>query len=400
MVVIGITGLFIIFEAVVQVDVPSVPLICVGYGFGASFVALFAQLGGGIYTKAADVGADLVGKIEQGLDEDDPRNPAVVADLVGDNVGDCAGRGADLFESIAAEIVSAMILGSMLAEESQVDVTGFICFPLVVHAFDLVVSSFGIWVVYMLPQSSFESREPMKILKIGYYSAQLAALGVFYLLCQSLLNPLNYEGAGNKFFGCGLLGMCCCFLSILITQYYTDYAYYPVNSIARSSTTGHATNIITGISVGMESTGMPVVVVCVALLGSYYLGDSTGLTHGGLFGTAVATMGMLSTAVYVLSMDFFGPIADNAGGIVEMAEEPERVRVITDLLDSVGDTTKAATKGYAVVSASLACFLLFRAFMDEVDKAYGYSESEEKFTVVDIAVPEVFISGFMGSMLV
>eukprot|EP00937_MAST-01D_sp_MAST-1D-sp2_P005686 g5686.t1 len=407
MVVLGITFLYCIIEQFVvdnqrmEEHPEEVPIYIVGYGFGASFVALFAQLGGGIYTKAADVGADLVGKVEQDLDEDDPRNPAVVADLVGDNVGDCAGRGADLFESIAAEIVSAMVLGGTMAKHAGLAPGGFLMFPMAVHGFDLVVSAIGTAFAYFLPASTYAAREPMALLKKGYYAAMVSAAGCMYISCQWLLHVPGTDSAWNYFL-CGLLGMATALAVVVITQYYTDYIHYPVRSIGQASVTGHATNIITGSAVGLESTALPTLTVCTALLCSYHLGQASGITDkatglpaGGLYGTAVATMGMLSSAVFVLTMDFFGPIADNAGGIVEMGEQPEEVREITDLLDAVGNTTKAATKGFAVGSAALACFLLFSAFMDEVSMYTG-----QPFKQVDIAVPEVFVGGMLGAALV
>lgn len=413
MVVFGLSSLYVLGESymVAKGDELKISMIMIGYGFGASFVALFAQLGGGIYTKASDVGADLVGKIEQNLDEDDPRNPAVVADLVGDNVGDCAGRGADLFESIAAEIIASMILGSSLLEMNKGpdgllsgNEYGFIAFPLVIHACDLLISTFGVGVVMLLPESFYDDRDPLKILKIGFFSSELVSAGSFYVICHFLLGA-NKDGTTNhgrvlRFTACGWIGIVTCVLSMLIAEYYTDYRYRPVRNIGASSETGHATNIITGLAMGMESCGFPILLVTVSLLGAYYCGESTELAYGGLFGTAVATMGMLSTAVYVLSMDFFGPITDNAGGIVEMAGEPEHVREITDSLDAVGNTTKAATKGYAIVSACLACFLLFRAFMDEVNMMAGTSGTAAAFEIVDIAKPEVFVAGLLGGCLV
>jgi H(+)-translocating pyrophosphatase len=399
MVVFGLSALYVLGEnyLVGKGDELKISMIMIGYGFGASFVALFAQLGGGIYTKASDVGADLVGKIEQNLDEDDPRNPAVVADLVGDNVGDCAGRGADLFESIAAEIIASMILGSsLIAKNPTIEANyGFIAFPLVIHACDLLISSFGVLVVMLLPESFYDDRDPLKILKIGFFAAEIVSAASFYVICWVLLGP--DQGQILRFTGCGWIGIVTCIFSMLIAEYYTDYHYRPVRAIGASSETGHATNIITGLAMGMESCGFPILLVAVALLSAFYLGESTGLVYGGLFGTAVATMGMLSTAVYVLSMDFFGPITDNAGGIVEMAEEPADVREITDALDAVGNTTKAATKGYAIVSACLACFLLFRAFTDEVNMMSG---GATLFDTVDISKPEVFIAGLLGGCLV
>jgi len=417
LVLLGICMLYCIFQAtmgqtlgadgqVLAAGLPAhkIPLLLVGYGFGASFVALFAQLGGGIYTKAADVGADLVGKVEAGIPEDDPRNPAVIADLVGDNVGDCAGRGADLFESIAAEIVSAMILGGVLTQSTKMtsggaDATGYVLFPLAVHAMDIVVSSIG---VMMVQTSAGANEKPMTVLKRGWFiSVSLSIVG-FFFISYTLLSLDQAPDAWWHFALCGMVGIAACFAFIQITQHFTDDDFAPVRSIAKASATGDGTNVIAGLAVGMESTGMPVLAIVAAILSSYKLGtnsglvDAAGLPAGGLFGTAVATMGMLSTAVYVLAMDVFGPIADNAGGIVEMdPAQPERVRAITDRLDAVGNTTKAITKGYAVGSAALACFLLFSAFMDEVHQYSG-----KVFKVVDISVPEVFCGGMLGAMLV
>lgn len=413
LVVLGITSLYILLETLFVgpgkqlANNEQVPMLMVGYGFGASFVALFAQLGGGIFTKAADVGADLVGKVEVGIPEDDPRNPAVIADLVGDNVGDCAGRGADLFESIAAEMIAAMILGGTLcvqsANISDEERRGFVLFPLVVHAFDLIVSLIGIFSVLFRSGAGDHMifGSPLDVLKRGYYLAGVLAFVVFGCSCKVLLNPVRAPEAWMHFFMCGVCGMVAGLLSVLVTQYYTDTQFRPVRSIADASNTGHATNIIAGLSVGMESTAIPVCVVSAAILSSFWLGKSSGLVTltgeptGGLFGTAVATMGMLSTAVYVLAMDFFGPIADNAGGIVEMSNQPVRVREITDMLDAVGNTTKAATKGFAIGSAALACFLLFSAYMDEVHAFSGLP-----FTSLDITQPEVFVPGLLGAMLV
>ncbi|BDA47219.1 K(+)-insensitive pyrophosphate-energized proton pump [Coccomyxa sp. Obi] len=379
----------------------DIPLLLVGYGFGASFVALFAQLGGGIYTKAADVGADLVGKVEQNIPEDDPRNPAVIADLVGDNVGDCAARGADLFESIAAEVISAMILGGTMAKKAGIeDASGFIMFPLVVHTMDLVVSAAGILSVgsksSAKPNQAIE--DPYDVIKGGYKVAVLLSIAAFIASCRLLLYSAVAPAAWMHFAGCGMVGIANAYAFVWIAQYYTDYKFKPVRVIAEASTTGHATNIIAGVGLGLESTALPVLVMSAALIASYWLGNTSGLTESnadGLFGTAVATMGMLSTAAYVLTMDVFGPISDNAGGIVEMSQQPDSVREITDLLDAVGNTTKATTKGYAIGSAGLASFLLFTAFLDEVATFSG-----QPFDQVDIATPEVFIGGLLGAMLV
>ncbi|KAL7087801.1 hypothetical protein ACP275_13G090700 [Erythranthe tilingii] len=410
MAVLGIAILYSTFYVWLGVDSPGgmkitdLPLLLVGYGFGASFVALFAQLGGGIYTKAADVGADLVGKVEQGIPEDDPRNPAVIADLVGDNVGDCAARGADLFESIAAEIISAMILGGSMAQRCKIeDPSGFILFPLVVHSFDLIISSVGIFSIRGTRDSGVISvpEDPMAILEKGYSITIVLAVLTFGLSTRWMLYTEQAPSAWFNFALCGLVGITTAYIFVWITKYYTDYKHEPVRTLALASTTGHGTNIIAGVSLGLESTALPVLVISTSIIAAYWLGQTSGLVDesgnptGGLFGTAVATMGMLSTAAYVLTMDMFGPIADNAGGIVEMSQQPASVREITDVLDAVGNTTKATTKGFAIGSAALASFLLFSAYMDEVS-----TFSHLPFAQVDIAIPEVFVGGLLGSMLI
>ena len=366
----------------------EVPFLIVGYGFGASFVALFAQLGGGIYTKAADVGSDLVVKVEKGIPEDDPRNPAVIADLVGDNVGDCAGRGADLFESTAAENIGAMILGVALYP-----IFGLqgIFFPMVARAFGLIASIIGI----MSARMKNEKESPMAALNRSYYiTSILAAIG-FYASTRWLLHSDKYPNASLLFFLAGLVGIATSILIVWITIYYTESTYRPVKSIAKASQTGHATNIISGFAVALEATVLPVVVLSLALLSSFKLGSMTSIPHGGLYGTAVATMGMLATAAYVLAMDNFGPITDNAGGIAAMSNSGEDVRKRTDKLDAVGNTTKALTKGYAIGSAALAAFLLFSAYLDEVALYKGI-----KVITVDLAKIDVFVGALIGAMLI
>ena len=389
----GVGGLFAVINNFVppglapDVWAQRIPYLIVGYGFGASFVALFAQLGGGIYTKAADVGADLVGKVEAGIPEDDPRNPAVIADLVGDNVGDCAGRGADLFESIAAENIGAMILGVILF--SQFGIAG-ILFPLVIGGLGLLCSIIGVMSV-----RTREDADPMQALNRGYYVTAALVTIVFFFATRWLLNPISAPDAWWHFFICGLIGIATSIAFVFITQYYTEYRYRPVLGIAEASQTGPATNIIAGLAVGMESTVLPVITIAIAIIASYHLGEASGVAQAGLFGTAVATMGMLGTAGYILAMDVFGPITDNAGGIVEMSKQPEEIRNITDRLDSVGNTTKALTKGYAIGSAALAAFLLFSAYLDEVRNYRGGVPIK-----VDLARPEVFVAGLLGAMLV
>ncbi|MFH1221114.1 MAG: sodium-translocating pyrophosphatase [Candidatus Eisenbacteria bacterium] len=402
----GVTGLYAIvgkFSNLSATAPEKIPLLIVGYGFGASFVALFAQLGGGIYTKAADVGADLVGKVEAGIPEDDPRNPAVIADLVGDNVGDCAGRGADLFESTAAENIGAMILGASLAAAAQkqgmafsAGIVGVMMFPLVARAFGIVASIVGVMAVRM---DKAEKMDPMEALNRGYYVAVVLAVIAFGGATYWLLNSPQAPNAWWHFFICGIVGVLTSVAFVYITQYYTEYRYRPVKSIAEASQTGPATNIIAGLSVGFECVAVPAVVMGGALLASYFLGQSAfpkdSGVFGGLFGTAVATMGMLATAAYILAMDTFGPITDNAGGIVEMSQQPENIRKKTDRLDAVGNTTKALTKGYAVGSAALAAFLLFQAYMEEVANYAG-----KKMEFVNLANPVVFVGALLGAMLV
>jgi len=385
----GVGGLFVLFGG--MHDYEHVPLQIVGFGFGASFVALFAQLGGGIYTKAADVGADLVGKVEAGIPEDDPRNPAVVADLVGDNVGDCAGRGADLFESTAAENVGAMILGIALY---PVFGMGGILFPLLARAFGLIATIVGVMVV-----RCDEDEDPMNGLNRGYLVTTVFAMIGFGIAVWLLLTPVaGSTVAVNKLylFAAGLIGIATAYAFVWITQYYTEYRYRPVREIAEASRTGPATNIITGLAVGFECTGAPVVVISIALLAAFFCGTSAlgGIPGAGLYGTAIATMGMLAPCAYILAMDTFGPITDNAGGIIEMSKQPESIRQKTDRLDAVGNTTKALTKGYAIGSAALAAFLLFSAYLGEVKKITGGEMG------VDLTQVPVFVGGLLGATLV
>jgi K(+)-stimulated pyrophosphate-energized sodium pump len=388
----SLLGVGIIFLAFGGLQNPTlVPFEIVGFGFGASFVALFAQLGGGIYTKAADVGADLVGKVEAGIPEDDPRNPAVIADLVGDNVGDCAGRGADLFESTAAENIGAMILAIVLF--GRFGILG-ILFPFVARGFGLIASIIGITTVRL----KNEKEDPMQALNRGYLIAAVCAAAGFYVAVRYLLRNNLW------FFSAGIIGMLNCYVFVWVTQYYTEYRYRPVLSIAKASLTGGATNIITGLAVGMESTAMPVVAIAASILASYYCGLHAlpGQRGAGLYGTAIATMGMLSTAAYILAMDTFGPITDNAGGILEMSGAPEEIRDRTDRLDAVGNTTKALTKGYAIGSAALAAFLLFSAYLDEIGELVRQKTGNLAFVFerVDISKPAVFVASLIGACLV
>ena len=376
-----------------QVDQFNLVVSIVGFGFGASLVALFAQLGGGIFTKAADVGADLVGKVEAGIPEDDPRNPAVVADLVGDNVGDCAGRGADLFESTAAENIGAMVLGVALFPAFGI---AGIVFPLVARSFGVLASIVGVLVV-----RAREDEAPMSALNRGYLVTTVLAAALFGFAAWAMLQPagdIDPIAPGPQaadpstwvfYWLCGIVGMITAFAYVWITQYYTEARYRTVREIAKASETGPATNIISGFSVGLEATWLPILVVSAALLVSFWLGTITGIPFGGLYGTAIATMGMLATAAYILAMDTFGPIVDNGAGIIEMSGMSAEARRNMDKLDAAGNTTKALTKGYAVGSAALAAFLLFSAYLQEAG-----------IDSVDMAKPEVFVGGFIGAALV
>jgi K(+)-stimulated pyrophosphate-energized sodium pump len=392
------------------------PFLIVGYGFGASFVALFAQLGGGIYTKAADVGSDLVGKVEAGIPEDDPRNAGVIADLVGDNVGDCAGRGADLFESTAAENIGAMILGGAVFLFAQKmgwpHPEAWIFFPLVIRAFGLVST-----IVAMFFIRGKEDENPMNILNRGYWVTTILSAISLAFVTNVMMNTSGAVGANNipawiYFFGCGVVGLATSIAFVYITQYYTAGNFRPVREIAEASKTGPATNIIAGMSVGFETTAVTAIAIGVAILASNWLGSQAGLVVdgkniGGIFGTAVATMGMLMTTAYVLAMDTFGPITDNAGGIAEFSRAEAGARDITDRLDAVGNTTKALTKGYAIASASLAAFLLFSAYIDKVNLILGNqiaagtrSAADGLMTSVNLADVNVFVAALLAAMLV
>src|SRR6202789_618626 len=398
----GVGSLFFFFGGLT--DPQHVPYQLVGFGFGASLVALFAQLGGGIYTKAADVGADLVGKVEAGIPEGDPRNPAVIADLVGDNVGDCAGRGADIFESTAAENVGAMILGAALFPVFGIK---GILFPLIVLAINLIASVVGVFVV-----STREDEDPMRALNRGFYVTSILALAGFGGIVYKMLNGPGVQPGYLSL--CVVIGLVTAFLFVWITQYYTESRYRPVQSIAEASLTGPATNIIRGLAVGMETPAMPVIVISAALLLSYYFGvrgleDATISDYAkGIYGTAIATMGMLSSAAYILAMDTFGPITDNAGGIIEMSDQPHSVREKTDKLDAAGNTTKALTKGYAIGSAALAAFLLFSAYLETVHGivAQRFQDAGQvldpnwSFTNINLASVPVFVGALLGAMLI
>jgi len=381
---IGVTAIYFGYGGY---DNPGIaPHLIVGFGFGASFVALFAQLGGGIYTKAADMGADLVGKVEKGIPEDDPRNAAVIADLVGDNVGDCAGRGADLFESTAAENIGAMVLGVTIFMATG-EVT-WILFPLVVRAFGLIASMVGILSVKIRGNEN-----PMNALNRGYF-VTVGISAVMMVVTVYLMLSTNAQWAYLAV--AGLVGIIASIAIVYVTQYYTEGRYRPVKSIMEASKTGPATNMVTGVAVGFESTLPTVLIIGISLLLSYWLGTLTGLPGAGAFGTAVATMGMLMVCPYILTEDTFGPITDNANGVNEMAGSGPEIRKITDRLDAVGNTTKALTKGYAMVSAGLAAFLLFETYLERA----AFLRGDTVNMVVDLSRVDVFVGALIAAMVV
>lgn len=389
-----VTGMFVIGLGILAVSIMSILVYAgiadwsalVGLGFGGSLISVFARLGGGIFTKAADVGADLVGKVEAGIPEDDPRNPAVIADNVGDNVGDCAGMAADLFETYVVTTVAAMLIGSLAFGDSFIVSLGF---PIVIGAASIVASIIGTLFVRMSANGTI-----MGALYKGLWIAAVIAIILFFPITNYMLGGVEVTNTALAPAGltplsvwiCAIIGVVLTAAMVYITDYYTSSEKKPVDSISKASETGHATNIIQGLAVGMEATGLPILVIVIATLVSFFL--------GGIFGIAVAALAMLSMAGIVVAIDSFGPVTDNAGGIAEMSGLPEEVREHTDALDAVGNTTKAVTKGYAIASAALAAVVLFADFTHQITEQTGGQVLD-----FDLSNPFVLVGLFVGGLL-
>jgi len=375
----AVVGLALLGTSVLYIIFGNVDLV-IGFGFGASLISLFARVGGGIFTKAADVGADLVGKVEAGIPEDDPRNPAVIADNVGDNVGDCAGMGADLFETYAVTLLAAMLLGSLLVLKTDLLFMSenAVLYPLLLCSAAVFATIISLFFVRL-----GKSKNIMNALYKGVAGSAIISAVLFYVITKFILGDM-------KFFIVTLVGIVITVLMVAITEYYTSTKFRPVKQIAKSSTTGAGTNVISGLSFGFESTGLPVIVIILGILISYYIVGGLNDPVVGLYGIAIAAVSMLSTTGMIVALDCYGPITDNAGGIAEMSNQPESIREVTDELDAVGNTTKAVTKGYAIGSAALGALALFADYKIKV----GLDSS-----MLSIDNPLVLVGLFIGAVL-